>query len=54
MARPVPLTYVPIDHDAERLRTIYRRLLAPKKKKAAAARLRPVSHKEAHPHGCLT
>ena len=31
MAQPVPLTYVPAGHDADRLATIYRRLLANKK-----------------------
>ena len=43
MARPIPLTYVPADHDAERLRVIYRRLLQAKRK-APATPLGPPSH----------
>ncbi len=43
MARPVPLVYVPAGHDAERLRTIYRRLLANKKAPTPREEPAPVS-----------
>lgn len=43
MARPVPLTYVPTGHDADRLATIYRRLLSKKNSSAPDARPTRVS-----------
>ncbi len=43
MARPVSLTYVAAGHDADRLRIVYRRLLANKKAPTPSAKSAPVS-----------